>query len=94
MEERVEILRKLYPNCLILVKYKDKIKFVGIDKNIIDTFGYENLKNVNKIILDNLEIVKYITYDNNLYEEYYLKTKLIELINGLRKELIIKCKNE
>ena len=94
MEERVEILRKLYPNCLVLVKYKDKIKFVVIDKNIVDTFGYENLKNVNKIILDNLEIVKYITYDNNLYEEYYLKTKLIELINDLRKELIIKCKNE
>lgn len=39
MNERVSILKKLYPNYLILVKDKDKIKFVGIDKLIVDTFG-------------------------------------------------------
>ena len=39
MNERVNILKKLYPNYLILVKVKDKIKFIGIDKLIVDTFG-------------------------------------------------------
>ena len=36
MQERVEILKKLYPNYIIVIKVKDKFKFTGIDKKIID----------------------------------------------------------
>lgn len=85
MKERVEIIKKLYPNYLILVKLQDKLKLIGIDKLIADTFGLEN---VNKLILDNLDIINIQKYDNNLYELYYLKIRLIELINEIRKELI------
>ena len=85
MKERVEIIKKLYPNYLILVKSQDKLKLIGIDKLIADTFGLEN---VNKLILDNLDIINIQEYDNNLYELYYLKIRLIELINEIRKELI------
>ncbi len=85
MKERVEIIKKLYPNYLILVKSQDKLKLIGIDKLIADTFGLEN---VNKLILDNLDIINIQKYDNNLYELYYLKIRLIELINEIRKELI------
>ena len=46
MNERISILKKLYPNYLILVKNKDKIKFVGIDKLIVDTFGYKNIRRI------------------------------------------------
>ena len=88
MKERVEIIKELYPNYLIVIKARGKIKFVGIDKQIVDTFGYLNLKNVNKLVLDNLAILKIEEYDNNLYEEYYLKTKLIEMIKGIGEELI------
>ena len=87
MNERVNILRKLYPNYLILVKHKDKIKFVGIDKLIVDTFGLKKLKNVNKLLLDNLDIKMLEEYDNNSYEDYYLKIKLIEIIKELKKGL-------
>ena len=52
MKERVEVIKELYPNYLIVIKVKDKIKFWGIDKKIVDTFGYLNLKNVNKLVLD------------------------------------------
>ena len=85
MKERVEIIKKLYPNYLILVKSQDKLKLIGIDKLIADTFGLEN---VNKLILDNLDIINIQEYDNNLYELYYLKIRLIEIINEIRKELI------
>ena len=88
MKERVEVIKELYPNYLIVIKVKDKIKFWGIDKKIVDTFGYSNLKNVNKLVLDNLAILKIEEYDNNLYEEYYLKTRLINMIEKVREELI------
>ena len=87
MNERASILKKLYPNYLILVKNKDKIKFVGIDKLIVDTFGLKKLKNVNKLLLDNLDIKILEEYDNNSYEDYYLKIRLIEIIKELKKGL-------
>ena len=93
MNERVNILRKLYPNYLILVKHKDKIKFVGIDKSIVDTFGLKKLKNVNKLLLDNLDIKILEEYDNNSYEDYYLKIRLIEIIKELKKGLENEEKN-
>ena len=88
MNERVNILRKLYPNYLILVKHKDKIKFVGIDKLIVDTFGLKKLKNVNKLLLDNLDIKILEEYDNNQYISYCLKVKLIEMLKEIGKELM------
>ena len=63
MNERYLILKRLYPNYLILIKVKDKIKLLGIDKKIVDMFGIDNLKNVNKLILDNLDIVKKEEYE-------------------------------
>ena len=93
MNERVSILKKLYPNYLILVKNKDKIKFVGVDKLIVDTFGLKKLKNVNKLLLDNLDIKILEEYDNNSYEDYYLKIKLIEIIKELKKGLENEEKN-
>lgn len=87
MNERASILKKLYPNYLILVKDKDKIKFVGIDKLIVDTFGLKKLKNVNKLLLDNLDIKILEEYDSNSYEDYYLKIRLIEIIKELKKGL-------
>ena len=88
MKERIDIIKNLFPDYLIVIKVKDKIKFMGIDKKIVDNFGYLNLKRVNKLILDNLAILKKEEYDNNLYKEYYLKTRLIDIIKEIREELI------
>lgn len=89
MNERYLILKRLYPNYLILIKVKDKIKLLDVDKKIVDIFGIDNLKNVNKLILDNLDIVKKEEYENNKYDIYYLKIKLIDLIDEIRS-----CLNE
>lgn len=88
MKERIDIIKNLFPDYLIVIKVKDKIKFMGIDKKIVDNFGYLNLKNVNKLILDNLAILKKEEYDNNLYKEYYLKTRLIDIVKEVKEELV------
>lgn len=93
MNERINILKKLYPNYLILVKVKDKIKFIGIDKLIVDTFGIKKIKNVNKLLLDNLDIKILEEYDNNSYEDYYLKIRLIEIIKEIKKGIKDEEKN-
>lgn len=83
MKERYEVIKKIYPDYLILFKEKDKIKCIGIDKEIITQFKLNNLNCVNKIILNNLDIEEKISYDNNLYNVYYIKVKIIKWLKGL-----------
>lgn len=84
MKERYEIIKKLYPDYLILFKEKEKIKYMGIDKDIIEYFKLDKLKYVNKIILNNLDIEEINSYDNNLYNIYYIKIKIIKCMKGLK----------
>lgn len=79
MKERYEVIKSLYKDYLILFKEKDKIKYYGVDKEIVKLFG-KNLKNVNQIILNNLYIEDIKEYENNLYDLYYMKYKLIKVI--------------
>ncbi len=89
MYERYKILKSIYPDYLIIFKEKEKFKYKGIDQKIIDIFGLKKLENVNKIIIDNLDIVKIEKYHNNEYNLYYKKTELIEVL----KE-VIACEEE
>ena len=83
MKERYEIIKSVYPNYLILFKSKGDIKYYGKDKEMVDLFGKEKLKNVNKIILNNLEIEETYECEDNLYEIYYEKYMLIKSVKGL-----------
>lgn len=81
MKERYEVIKKLYPNYLILLiknnKYytfdEDKIIFNYINRNL-------NRYEINYIILDNLDIIVKKEYENNNYLYYYTKYKLINLL--------------
>ena len=86
MKERYEVIKKLYPNYLILFRVKDKIKTINIDKEIIDIFGLNNIRGVNQIILNNLDIEKIEEYENNRYLIYYAKVILISVLNRYRRE--------
>ena len=81
MQERYEIIKRLYPNYLILILKKGKIKSLLIDNDIMKNF---DIKNTNKVILNNLNIEHIYEYEKNNYWELYTK---IRLINKL-KELI------
>ena len=86
MKERYELIKKLYPNYLILLiknnKYytfdEDKIIFNYINRNL-------NRYEINYIILDNLDIIVKKEYENNNYLNYYFK---INLINILERRLL------
>lgn len=80
MKERYEVIKGIYPDYLILFKSKDKIKYYGSDKEIIEMFGKDKLKNVNKILLNNLDIEEKEEYENNEYDLYYIKYKLIKFL--------------
>ena len=82
MKERYEIIKKIYPDYLILFKSKDKTKYYGDDEEIIEIFGIDKLNRVNKIVLNNLEIEIKEEYQNNEYDLYYTKMKLINFLNN------------
>lgn len=74
MKERYLIIKKLYKDYVILIK----------DKNN----NYIGIKDVNTIYLNNLEIEEKYEYENNKYNELYLKVKVIEMLEALcKKEL-------
>lgn len=83
MKERYVIIKKIYPDYLILFKEKENIKYVGIDKEIMKYFKLDNLKNVNKILLNNLDIEEKEEYTNNLYDIYYIKVKIKNWLKGI-----------
>lgn len=85
MKERYEIIKSLYKDYLILFKVKDKIKYYGIDKEIVKYYKEKNMKNINKIVLNNLYIEEIKEYEDNLYNIYYTKYRLIKLIKEIVK---------
>lgn len=55
---------------------------MAIDNDIMKNF---NIKNTNKVILNNLEIKHIYKYENNNYLELYFKMKLIQIIKECLK---------
>ena len=85
-EKRYLIIKNLYTDYVILIKDKNNnyISF-NEDEKIIHYFG---IKDVNTIYLNNLEIEEKYEYENNKYNELYLKVKIIEILEVLcKKEL-------
>lgn len=86
MKERYLVIKKLYKDYVILIKNKNN-NYISFDEDgkIINYFG---IKDVNTIYLNNLEIEEKYKYENNKYNELYLKVKIIEILEVLcKKEL-------
>lgn len=79
MKERYEVIKKLYPNYLILLIKNNKYYTFDEDK-LIFNYLKRKLNNINYIILDNLDIIVKKEYENNNYLYYYTKYKLINLL--------------
>ena len=82
MKERYEVIKKLYPNYLILLIKNNKYYTFDEDK-LIYTYINRNLNKheINYIILNNLDIIiKKKEYENNNYLNYYFKVNLINIL--------------
>lgn len=83
MKERYLIIKKLYKDYVILIKDKNN-NYIPFEEDL-KIVNYFDIKDVNTIYLNNLEIEEINCYKNNRYNELYLKVKLIELLEDLCK---------
>ena len=86
MKERYEVIKKLYPNYLILIRYKDKIKTFKED-NLIYNYLNKNIEklHINYIILNKLDIEKIKEYSDNNYINIYFKIKIINILKNVKE---------
>ena len=86
MKERYLVIKKLYKDYVILIKNKNN-NYISFDEDE-KIIHYFSIKDVNTIYLNNLEIEEKYEYENNKYNELYLKVKIIEMLEVLcKKEL-------
>ena len=85
VRNRYEIARKYYNNRVILILIKRKL-YIYKNNILIDFKKINKLKelHINYIILDNLEIIER-NYEDNKYEEYYLKYSLNNILDNILK---------
>ena len=88
MYERYFMLKNLYKDYIIYIKSKKgNYRTLSFDKEILKYFSIDN---INHLYLNNLDIVLEKTVDNNKYEEYFIKTKLIKIVEVLCKKMVKK----
>ena len=83
VKNRYEIARKFYKNCVILILIKKKL-YIYKNNVLVDFKKINKLKelHINYIILDNLDIIER-KYEDNKYEEYYLKSSLNSILDSI-----------
>ena len=87
VRNRYEIVRKYYKDCVILILIRKKL-YIYKDNILVDFKSINRLKelHINYIILDNLEVIER-KYEDNNYEEYYLKDKLNNILDNILDRL-------
>ena len=85
VRNRYEIARKYYNNRVILILIKRKL-YIYKNNILIDFKKINKLKelHINYIILDNLKVIER-NYEDNNYEEYYLKYSLNSILDNILK---------
>lgn len=87
VRNRYEIAKKYYKNCVILILIRKRL-YIYKDNVLISFKKISEIKNlhINYIILDNLEVIER-KYDDNKYEEYYLKYCLNSILDSILYKL-------
>ena len=90
-KNRYVFIKRTYPNTMIIFKNKDS-KYSGYkeQKEFLEYLKFKKLNNLNKlkinyIVISNMQILKYVTFDDNKYELYYTRFNLFKLVNYIRQ---------
>ena len=78
--ERYRITKLFYKDYLIYISKKGKYKLYGDDLMMSHYFNIRKY-HLNKVKLDNLEVIEQVKYDDNKYLELYVKMIIIDAIN-------------
>ena len=91
MFNRYYEIKNIYKDYIIFIKRKNK--YILMENNtFIELLNLKKLKyikkrNINYLILDNLEILEKHEYENNRYNEYYIKSKLIDIVKYISERM-------
>lgn len=90
MYNRYSFTKKVYPNYIILILKNNKYYSYGIDKKIIDYINFKDKlfvikkRNINYLILDNLDIIDKVEYKDNMYDKYTYLVYLNKIFNEIK----------
>lgn len=88
MKNRYLVTKNIFEDYLILIKQNQQYVSYDIDKMIINKLNIKKIKDlkylkINYLILDNLQIIEKEAYQDNTYNDYYLKIKLLNIIERI-----------
>ncbi len=73
MYNRYKFFKKIFKDTMVLMISRNKLIYMDVD------YLLKEYKNINYIVVDNLDIIKYVCYENNQYS-IYLKRSIIKML--------------
>lgn len=93
MINRYNFTKNVYKDYIVLIVRKRKLYTFNQDKRILNYIGFNNKlyrirkKEINYLILDDLDIIEIREYDNNNYNKYLLLSYIKDILLEVRKKL-------
>lgn len=93
MINRYNFTKNIYKDYIVLIVRKKKLYTFNQDKRILNYIGFNNKiyrirkRKINYLILDDLDIIEIIKYDNNNYNKYLLLSYLKDILKEIRRRL-------
>lgn len=94
MINRYNFTKNVYKDYLIIIRRKNKYYTFSKDKKILNYINFKDKiyvikkKQINYLILDNLDIIDITKYDNNNYNKYLYLSYIDDILLEIRRRLI------
>ena len=87
---RYYFTKGIYPNYIVILLKKGKRYSFSIDSKILSSIGFKDKvsvfkkKKINYIVLDELDIIEKMEFDDNNYDKYVYLVKLNEILDEIK----------
>ena len=91
MKSRYEFTKNKYKDYIVLIRKNNTLYYFDQDKKILDYIDFKDKiykirkRNINYLILDDLDIIEINKYNKNNYNKYLLSSYLKDILNEIRK---------